>query len=483
MSATEENRKSGQTAHPKEFYAWLLQELSDWQEEGLIQDNQAEVLRRRYALAEAGNAAAPTHTRLIRILTILGVLLIGAGIIIFFGANWQKMPNEVKLGIIFVFLIASYFLGYYWRYQRANYPTFGAALILLGTIIFGAGILLISQMYHLGGKLPTALLVWGAGALLMSWGTRLKPILILTLLVFTTGAVIEVTEYEEVQYLYLLFIGLTFLLSYLYQARLVVVLGLLGLTLWCCTASANWSPARHIYYAGAYTVPFVTSLLFGMLVYTAGYFNHFSLRTIGLAFWYRFFGLIMMLIPFYALSFNEVMHDFFAFFSRYPVRSEMTLLLVFILLLVFTLLVSILNLFFRQGRTRCFRYEMVGIILIGCFTFLVIGYPILMALGAPGQPGSLPVLPFTIVLNIIFFLIIIGIILMGYFNAEPVFVYLGLMGFVINLITRYCEYGWGMMDRALFFIGGGIILLIGGFGLERIRRRLLVRMKGNILKD
>jgi len=49
---------------------------------------------------------------------------------------------------------------------------------------------------------------------------------------------------------------------------------------------------------------------------------------------------------------------------------------------------------------------------------------------------------------------------------------LGLLFFALLLVTRYVDLMWGMKNGALFFISGGLLLLLGGFGLEKIRRRL-----------
>ena len=90
----------------------------------------------------------------------------------FVGANWQEMPRILRLGLLFGALWASYALGLV--LARRGMSGFSHAAILLGVSIFGASIMLISQMYHMEGSPPDAILLWAAGSLLA--GVALRPI-------------------------------------------------------------------------------------------------------------------------------------------------------------------------------------------------------------------------------------------------------------------------------------------------------------------
>ncbi|MFH0888650.1 MAG: DUF2157 domain-containing protein [Planctomycetota bacterium] len=478
-----EQPNNKQRSYPKKFYTWLLDEFKDWQDEKLIDDKQAEVLRQRYVLAETALGGSPTHSKLIRILTILGVLLIGAGIIIFFAANWVKMANSLKLGTIFVSLIGSYFLGYYWRYKRGNYPSLGASLIFLGAIIFGAGILLISQIYHLGGKLPDAIMFWGIGTLLMAWVSGLIPILALSSVLFTAWSVLYVSEFTKPVYYYLVFMGLIFLFSYRRLSAFVIVLNILGVGVWLGTLASNWLLSTDPSFHCSYLIFVVLYFIFGILVYVAGYLNYFSLKTIRIAFWYKLLGILTILIILYILSFKGVITDFVYEFSKHPIKSMPNILWCLTILSMVALIIALVNILFRQSRNKSFSYrypegyEMLSLVFLLIFLFFTINYPLKIMADSRWYFNSPAITYYAILFNMVSFALIIGTILVGYFNAEPSFIYIGLVFFVINLITRYCEYGWGMMERSLFFIGGGIILLVGGFYLERLRRKLLQRLR------
>jgi len=186
---------------------------------------------------------------------------------------------------------------------------------------------------------------------------------------------------------------------------------------------------------------------------------------------------MMILTTLYILSFKEVVADFLYDFSRHHIKTAPTFLPWFTLLSLLTLIVTISNIFFQKGRTKLIRYEMLVLILLFFFLFFSIVFPVNVTAESRYHFDSPAIVYYSIFFNLVFFTLIVGTIIVGCFNAEISFIYLGLVIFVINLITRYCEYAWAMMDRAFFFIGGGIILLVGGFCLERLRRKLLQQIK------
>lgn len=118
--------------------------------------------------------------RLPGILAMLGVVLLGFAAMSFVAANWQDMPRLARLGIIAAALWGSYGAAGY--LQQRQMPAFANAAAFLGVCIFGAGIMLVAQMYHIDGNPPDAVLTWGAGSLLAGLAFRSKAILGLTML-------------------------------------------------------------------------------------------------------------------------------------------------------------------------------------------------------------------------------------------------------------------------------------------------------------
>ena len=97
----------------------------------------------------------------------LGIVVSSVGTISLIAANWQNIPDFVKLltDFLLLFLIA---LGTYIAWKKKN-PLFFESLLLLYLLFCLASIGLIAQIYHTGGEPYQALLLWS----LMTFGVAL----------------------------------------------------------------------------------------------------------------------------------------------------------------------------------------------------------------------------------------------------------------------------------------------------------------------
>ncbi len=73
----------------------------------------------------------------------------------------------------------------------------------------------------------------------------------------------------------------------------------------------------------------------------------------------------------------------------------------------------------------------------------------------------------------------IGIVLWGLRDAERLRVNVGILCFAATLLFFYFDSLFGRLGRALGLVGVGLLLIGGGWLLERTRRRLLASMEGN----
>lgn len=140
---------------------WLLGELDTWVAEGLIDAHQAAALRQRYA-----DHSQPLPWARI-IFSSIGAVLLGLGVILLFAYNWEGMHKFAKLAVVFGSLLAAHG-GAIWVRQRSH-PALTEGLHLLGTVLFGAGIWLVAQIYHLDEHYPNAFLFWSLGTLALAW--------------------------------------------------------------------------------------------------------------------------------------------------------------------------------------------------------------------------------------------------------------------------------------------------------------------------
>ena len=82
--------------------------------------------------------------------------------------------------------------------------------------------------------------------------------------------------------------------------------------------------------------------------------------------------------------------------------------------------------------------------------------------------------------NLIFLAVILGVIGYGTWQRSSQLINLGIVFFALDIITRYIGFlmdFWGYTSLAIFFIVGGIILIGGGWAIEKWRRSLITKTK------
>ncbi|WP_045856122.1 DUF2157 domain-containing protein [Teredinibacter purpureus] len=172
---------------------WLFNELALWQTQGIIDNAQAQRIQSLYREHDE-----PVWGKII--FAAIGSIIFGLGIILLFAYNWADMHRFSKMAVVLLSLITAHALGYYYSGQHSNHPKVGESLHVLGTMLFGAGIWLVAQIYHIDEHYPNALLVWALGALAIAWTL---PSLVHTLLSLTLIALwhsFEVFNFQTVNH-------------------------------------------------------------------------------------------------------------------------------------------------------------------------------------------------------------------------------------------------------------------------------------------
>jgi uncharacterized membrane protein len=165
------------------------QDLARWQAAGWVTDGGATAIRAD--LARGGGGAGLAQS-----LSVLAAVLIGFAVMSFVGANWEDMSRIARLGLLIGSLWASYAGAGYLMTRGA--PGFANSAVLLGTALFGASIMLISQMYHIDGNPPDAVLLWAAGTLLAGVVLRSNPALAFAMVLVGVWSGMETAQRGDV---------------------------------------------------------------------------------------------------------------------------------------------------------------------------------------------------------------------------------------------------------------------------------------------
>ena len=157
----------------KANFSLVSTELEHYASNGLITGEQKNSILESYEIKGGLN--------FIRVVVTIGALLVGLGILSFIASNWAGITHLVKLLIIFGVYGGVNLAGYM---LSENNPKTGRSFIYLGTLVYGAGIFLIGQMYNFGGEFPTAFLLWSLGVLPMAFLLRDEYLMLFANLLF-----------------------------------------------------------------------------------------------------------------------------------------------------------------------------------------------------------------------------------------------------------------------------------------------------------
>ncbi|MBU4199600.1 MAG: DUF2157 domain-containing protein [Verrucomicrobia bacterium] len=174
----------------QQLHQWIRGEIDLWSRDGLVSPAQAETLRRRYPVAESGTAWGMI------VFSSLGAVITGLGVILLFAYNWHAIPKFAKLALVLGTLAAVHGLGLRLFLASARFRNLGEGLCLLGTMLFGAGIWLVAQIYHIEEHFPNAFLIWGLGALVLGLVMPSIPQAILAAILLTTWCGVERIEFD-----------------------------------------------------------------------------------------------------------------------------------------------------------------------------------------------------------------------------------------------------------------------------------------------
>lgn len=144
---------------------------------GLISDDQRQAILGHFRLGDA-------PSRLLLILSIIGGIMVAAGLILVMAANWDRIPELVKItaGIV---LMTGCHLGGWWLRREGRFHAAAEGLNLTGSLLFLGNIALLGQVFNLSSRPQNAILFWLAGIAPKAFLLRSKPQQILALLAAT----------------------------------------------------------------------------------------------------------------------------------------------------------------------------------------------------------------------------------------------------------------------------------------------------------
>jgi uncharacterized membrane protein len=419
----------------KKHIKWLLNEINLWVGEGIIAPEQATVLKRRYPAPGEGTAWGRM------IFFSIGAILFGLGIILIFAYNWEKMHKFAKLAVIFAALIGAHGAGYWLNRPESRYRAAGEGLHLLGTMLFGAGIWLIAQIYHIQKHYPTAFLFWGFGALAMAWSLPSIPQAIAAVILFVLWNCFEAFDFKDPHLIspFIILVGIV-PLAWLKRSRVLITICVIGflVTLFASVSTLEGDLAPLVIFFSACILIAMSVVVrqrklfaqIGPVFSFIGFLLYFAILFI-LSFYHRGKGT-------WSVHFNQFMESLFFFsfalaamgtwaWAIWPTRVKRS----------------------KPGKVISSEYY-------GVWATLVI--MILNALDLIALRGWLGMAVF----NILFLYQCIVIIITGCRSLNLKSTVTGCVLFAVIAMARYADLFFSLLTRSLvFFIAGAALFSVG----------------------
>ena len=164
----------------------LAAEMSTWVDGGLISADQARAICRQYGVDYDEIRGRSTGHR---VLVFLGFLFVGLALITVIGANWESIPRGVRMAGLIVLTAGTH--GFAVRLWLSGRRPLATGLFVLGNLFYGASIILIAQIYHLGEHMPDGVFWWALGSLPFAVLLRSEPLAIFSGLLALLWFVVE----------------------------------------------------------------------------------------------------------------------------------------------------------------------------------------------------------------------------------------------------------------------------------------------------
>ena len=391
-----------------------IQKLCD---AGLITDEQRQKIIEHFQLKEDGGG------NFLAIVSIIGAVLIAAGITLLIAAHWNDIPRGVKIATGLLLLAGFHAGGWWLREVQGKYRKTGEALHWIGSCLFLANIALIGQIYNIVSRPPNAFLLWWIGIAALPWLLRSKAQHVLLLIAFGIWFGFEVNERGG--------------LIYCESQRQILLYALLGL----------------VYLGAGYCL-------------RRGVFFEFAGVT-------EKFGLLAFLIFVYPLTWK----DFFSWENPEIRQWFFPALGLFALL---PLAAGIRNL---RALTSQWRWTWFAA-LLGMMVFMATVWFGCWQLDHAGGSRyfywgeSWSYLAGTLAL-FVFCLLQIQV---GIQERSPFLVNLGVVFIALDIIAAYCDLFGSMARTGVMFLISGIFLIVFGVYLEKKRRTFMKQIKAQPVK-
>jgi uncharacterized membrane protein len=432
------------------FRELLKQELQIWQTDGVISAEQSAVISQKYKLDQMRKESS--HL-MIAAIYIIGTILIGGGVISFVAAHWETISISAKVSMIVAFMLTAHIIGYYlWKISGES-PRLGHAMVLLGTLVFGANIGLMAQIFHIRSNFYNGFFAWAIGAIIMGYALRSAPNAALAVIVWFIGFCGGFESHERIFAFYPFLAAAVFLpFACFNRSSFVFTVSLLAVG---SAIVIHTSERFEFLISAGIVAPGIALLLLGggILLKRSANFSTF--------------GFIGMIIAAIFMAFGAYISSFHSYDMRFPELFKERLWL--------AQTIPVYVLAFAAWLFAC-RYVLADAqirwistgLLASC---ILVAAPILITAALMGSPDTFWCV---VSANIACVLLAATLVVNGFLLLDRRIFWAGVLFAALIIASRFLEYDTELLIKAVVFVACGIVLILAGVGFENYlkRRRL-----------
>ncbi len=431
---------------------WLHSQLERWVREGIINTAVAGSIGRLYPQPRAKTS----RPWALIVFSGIGAVIVGLGVILLFAYNWHEMSKFTKLLVVFGSLALAHLVGISLFIRSERFRGLGEAITVLGTMLFGAGIWLIAQIYHIEEHFPNAFLLWGIGAMLLAWTMPSVIQAIIAAVMFAIWASAECTEFSTAMPYVFVLLLLLFPIAYNKYSKVLLAVLLLAFAVSTIFVFAACHSALLVFYA----------LLSVFAIYTAAAmvqqrFNRFEL----FAPVYFFLGMAGYFVVMYILAFPDILKELIKDKSDYDINIFYWLVPL-IIMAAGWILVGWLKAV-KKDKLKYYSHELFLMPLMPIFLYYC-SYSITKYLEWPA----------IMVFNLVFLAHAGMLMARGCMNAVLSQTTIGSILLIVLVIARFTDLFDSLAVRGLIFIIVGVLIFSQGFFYIRSKKKKALQESG-----
>ncbi len=424
------------------FRRQLKEQLPILESEGLLTPQQSQTLFSRYQLDALSSEAMNT---LLMVIYTIGAVLIGIGAISFIAAHWEDIPRDTKVIMIFSVMLVIHLVGFFLWQIHGSFPKLGHTLVLLGTLIFGANIGLMAQIFHIQSNPFNGFFAWSIGAIIIAYATKSIPNAVLAIFVAILAVFFSMESYPERIPFWFPLAAIVMFVPFIYytQSRWALCPTLLLLTIAIPFTLAQRFIGEYGSAAGL--------ALSGLLFFSWGIVSHQkeSTRFISSAAWT--FGGFTASLAAYLYSFHDFNEEVVSCIHKYSFAKFQGVTIVAAIILLLSLALTV--------RSFCGKMKFVQVFLLILIAANLAAIILL--------PPFVSFFEITITANLILALMIILLFIASFTYEDRRIFWASVLMAALLILSRTLEYETELLIKAIIFTACGVGIIIAGVMFER----------------